>query len=166
MVDRRLLLAGAGAFAVLGGLWWMRDEHVKAAGRFEIEKTDDEWRRILTRSQYEVLRLHHTETPGSSPLNREHRKGTFACAGCELPLFSSTTKYESGTGWPSFYQPLANAVGTKTDYALFLPRTEVHCRRCGGHLGHVFTDGPQPTGLRYCINGVAMKFLPDAAPPA
>ena len=107
-----------------------------------------------------MLRLHRTETPGSSPLNREKRQGTYVCAGCDLPLFSSTTKYESGTGWPSFWQPLANALGTKRDYALMILRTEVHCRRCGGHLGHVFEDGPPPTGLRYCINGVAMNFKP------
>jgi peptide-methionine (R)-S-oxide reductase len=162
MVDRRLLLAGAGAVAVLAGLRLLQGGDVEAAGAFEIEKSDSEWRRLLTKPQYEVLRLHRTEVPGSSPLNHEHRKGIFACAGCELPLFSSDTKYDSKTGWPSFYRPLPNAIGTKADYALLMRRTEVHCRRCGGHLGHVFEDGPPPTGLRYCINGVAMKFSPDA----
>ncbi len=135
----------------------------EAAGRFEIEQSDSEWRRLLTKPQYEVLRLHRTEIPGSSPLNHEKRKGSYGCAGCDLPLFSSETKYDSRTGWPSFYRPLANAIGTKADYALLVPRTEVHCRRCGGHLGHVFKDGPPPTGLRYCINGVALTFTPDPA---
>jgi peptide-methionine (R)-S-oxide reductase len=130
--------------------------------KFEVEKTDEEWRRLLTPAQYDVLRKHGTERAGTSPLNHEKRKGTFACAGCDLPLFSSETKYDSKTGWPSFYAPLPNAIGTATDHVLLLPRTEVHCRRCGGHLGHVFEDGPPPTGLRYCMNGVAMKFLPDA----
>jgi peptide-methionine (R)-S-oxide reductase len=143
-------------------LRWLQGNDVEAAGSFEIQKSDSEWRRILTKPQYEVLRQHRTETPGSSPLNHEHRKGTFSCAGCELALFSSETKYDSKTGWPSFYRPLPNAIGTANDYALLIPRTEVHCRRCGGHLGHVFEDGPPPTGLRYCINGVALTFRPDA----
>jgi peptide-methionine (R)-S-oxide reductase len=162
MVDRRLLLAGAGAAVLVFALRWFGGRDVEAAGSFEIEKSDAEWRRILTKPQYDVLRLHRTEVAGSSPLNHESRKGTFVCAGCDLPLFSWETKYESKTGWPSFYRPLPNAIGTATDYLLLLPRTEVHCRRCGGHLGHVFEDGPPPTGLRYCMNGVALKFIPDA----
>jgi peptide-methionine (R)-S-oxide reductase len=162
MIDRRLLLAGAGALVTLAGLRWLTGSDVEAAGSFEIRKSDEEWRRLLTKQQYEVLRLHRTESPGSSPLDSEKRKGTFSCAGCSLALFSSETKYDSKTGWPSFYRPLPNAIGTATDYVLLVPRTEVHCRRCGGHLGHVFPDGPPPTGLRYCINGVAMLFAPDA----
>ena len=162
MIDRRLILTGAGVLATLAGLRWLQGNDVEAAGSFEIQKSDSEWRRILTKPQYEVLRQHRTETPGSSPLNHEHRKGTFSCTGCDLALFSSETKYDSKTGWPSFYRPLPNAIGTANDYALLVPRTEVHCRRCGGHLGHVFDDGPPPTGLRYCINGVALTFTPDA----
>jgi len=130
-------------------------------GKFEVTKTAAEWKRILTPQQYYVLREHGTEYAGSSPLDREKRKGTFHCAGCDLPLFSSETKYDSGTGWPSFWQPIANAIGTSVDRSLFSVRTEVHCRRCGGHLGHVFEDGPRPTGLRYCMNGVAMTFKPS-----
>ena len=125
--------------------------------------SDTDWRQRLTASQYMVLRQQGTERPGSSPLNKEKRKGTFACAGCDLLLFSSDTKFESGTGWPSFYQPLSNAVETKTDRSLLMTRTEVHCSRCLGHLGHVFDDGPPPTGLRYCMNGVALKFVPQPA---
>ncbi|HEY9655706.1 MAG TPA: peptide-methionine (R)-S-oxide reductase MsrB [Crinalium sp.] len=125
---------------------------------FELMKTEQEWRSILTPEQFQVLRQHGTELPRSSPLNQEHGKGTFVCAGCGLPLFPSDTKFESGTGWPSFYAPIAGAIGTKTDTSFFMSRVEVHCHRCGGHLGHVFDDGPQPTGKRYCMNGVAMKF--------
>jgi peptide-methionine (R)-S-oxide reductase len=165
MLNRRTLFGLGGAVVLAAGLRWWSERDVAVAGRFELEKTDSEWRRILSKAQYEVLRLHHTEIPGSSPLNREKRKGVFACAACELPLFSSDTKYDSGTGWPSFYAPLADAVATSTDYVLLFPRTEVHCRRCGGHLGHRFEDGPPPTGLRYCINGVALGFSP-AQPPA
>lgn len=130
-------------------------------GRFEITRTESEWRKILTPQQFYVLRQHGTEVPGSSPLNKEYRKGTFTCAACALPLFNATTKFDSGTGWPSFYAPLPGAVGTRTDKSLLMTRVEVHCRRCGGHLGHVFEDGPAPTGLRYCMNGIALKFLPS-----
>src|SRR6267142_2573170 len=166
MISRRLLLAGAGSVAVLAGLRWIQQSDPASATSFEIEKSDAEWRRLLSGAQYNVLRQHGTERPYSSPLNREKRDGTFACAGCDLALFSSKTKFESGTGWPSFYQPLPNAVGTSEDRAYFMKRTEVHCRRCGGHLGHVFDDGPPPTGLRYCMNGVALKFTPEAGGPA
>ncbi len=123
-------------------------------------KTDAEWRQILTREQFRVLRQHGTERPFTSPLNDEHRRGIFVCAACELPLYGSETKFDSGTGWPSFFAPLDDAIATSEDHSLFRARTEVHCRRCGGHLGHVFDDGPPPTGKRYCMNGVALKFKP------
>jgi peptide-methionine (R)-S-oxide reductase len=129
-----------------------------AKQKFEITLSDAEWRKRLSPAAYQTLRREATERPYTSPLNKEHRKGVFACAGCALPLFSSATKFDSGTGWPSFWRPLANAVGTKTDGMMGFARTEVHCRRCGGHLGHVFDDGPPPTGKRYCMNGVAMTF--------
>ncbi len=125
-----------------------------------VEKTDEEWQRTLSPEQYRVLRKHGTEPARSSPLNAEKRDGMFVCAGCGEPLFDSTTKYESGSGWPSFYAPRDGAVGTSTDRALLAVRTEVHCARCGGHLGHVFEDGPRPTGLRYCMNGTALGFAP------
>ena len=121
---------------------------------------DADWANRLTPEQFRVLRKHGTERPGSSPLNAEKRDGTFVCAGCGQKLFDSDTKFESGSGWPSFFAPLAGAVGTDTDRSLFMTRTEVHCSRCGGHLGHVFPDGPRPTGQRYCMNGVAMAFEP------
>ena len=159
-LTRRAWLAGGGSVAVLAALWWMRDDRADAA-TFEVVKSDEEWKRLLSPAAYKVLRHEATERPYSSPLNKEHRKGIFACAGCELPLFSSETKFESGTGWPSFYKPLPDAVGTSTDRSLLVARTEVHCRRCGGHLGHVFDDGPKPTGLRYCMNGVALKFAAE-----
>ena len=131
------------------------------AETFEVTLTEAEWRARLSDLAYRVLREEATERPNTSPLDAEKRKGTYHCAGCDLPLFSSETKYDSGTGWPSFWQPIANAIGTSVDRSLFSVRTEVHCRRCGGHLGHVFEDGPRPTGLRYCMNGVAMTFKPS-----
>jgi peptide-methionine (R)-S-oxide reductase len=126
----------------------------------KISKTDDEWRMLLTAAQFNILREEGTERPFSSPLNEEKRKGTFVCAGCALPLFESSTKFESGTGWPSFYDVIKGRVDTRVDHKLIYPRTEYHCARCGGHQGHVFDDGPKPTGLRYCNNGLALKFIP------
>ncbi|RWE64643.1 MAG: peptide-methionine (R)-S-oxide reductase, partial [Mesorhizobium sp.] len=134
-----------------------------AAETFEVTKTDAEWHAILSDAAFDVLRKQGTEYPGTSPLLNEHRKGIFACAGCDLPVYSSETKFDSGTGWPSFWQEIANAIGKTEDRSLGMTRTEVHCRRCGGHLGHVFDDGPPPTGLRHCINGVALSFKPAAA---
>ena len=133
--------------------------------RYNFWVTEDDWKERLTPEQFHVLREHGTERPGSSPLNREKREGTFVCAGCGQPLFASSAKFESGTGWPSFVEPLENGVATSTDRTLFMVRTEVHCARCGGHLGHVFPDGPKPTGLRYCMNGVALDFEPAAEEP-
>jgi peptide-methionine (R)-S-oxide reductase len=142
------------SFAALGlGAGWSR-----AAEVFEVMKTDAEWKKLLAPAAYEVLRHEDTERPFTSALLDEHRKGTFGCAGCDLPIFASDTKYDSGTGWPSFFDHLPKAIGSKDDNGLVALRTEVHCRRCGGHLGHVFDDGPKPTGLRYCMNGVALGF--------
>jgi len=129
--------------------------------RYEVTRTDEEWRRLLTPEQYEVMRAHGTEAPGSCALNYEKRAGTFACAGCGQRLFVSKMKFESGTGWPSFTEPLSGAVETSPDRSHGMVRTEVHCSRCGSHLGHVFPDGPPPTNLRYCINGIAINFMPD-----
>lgn len=133
------------------------------AETFKITRSEEEWREKLTPAQFQVLRRHSTERAGTSPLNQEKRRGTFMCAGCGRPLFSTDTKFESGTGWPSFYAPLDGAIATHEDRSLFMVRTEVHCADCGGHLGHVFDDGPRPTGLRYCMNGTAMTFQPEAS---
>jgi peptide-methionine (R)-S-oxide reductase len=165
MITRRELALGGLAVvgvaaAGLGVVKW-RTGGVKAAtdGHFEIVRTPEEWQKLLTPEQYAVLREEDTERPFSSPLNDEHRKGTFVCAGCDLPLYASETKFDSGTGWPSFYAPIDGAVRLSQDWSFGMKRDEVHCRRCGGHLGHVFDDGPKPTGLRYCMNGVALKFV-------
>jgi peptide-methionine (R)-S-oxide reductase len=163
MINRRALFVAGVAFSALAvSVRFGRSQTMSTTETIDYRKLSDmDWRQRLTADQYMILRHHGTERPGSSPLNKEKRKGTFTCAGCDLPLFSSDTKFESGTGWPSFYQPLAGAVETRTDRSLFMTRTEVHCSRCVGHLGHVFDDGPQPTGLRYCMNGVALKFSPQ-----
>jgi peptide-methionine (R)-S-oxide reductase len=137
--------------------------HGAARAAYPVTLSDEAWRKKLSPDAYNVLRHEATERPFSSPLNNEHRVGTFACAGCDQKAFSSKTKFDSGTGWPSFWAPLPGAVATKSDHMLIEERTEVHCTRCGGHLGHVFDDGPKPTGKRYCMNGVAMKFFPGAA---
>jgi peptide-methionine (R)-S-oxide reductase len=161
MIDRRFFLTTAAGLGALMTFKWLRVSPAEAADeKFEVTKTDAEWRAQLTSAQYDILRKEGTERPYSSPLNKEKRKGTFACAGCDNALFASETKFESGTGWPSFFQPLPNAVGERKDSTLGMVRTEIHCRRCGGHLGHVFDDGPKPTGLRYCMDGFAMIFKP------
>jgi len=162
-ISRRSLLLGATATAALGaaGLLFRPMSSSRAAeGTFEFTLTDAEWKKKLNPLSYQVLRHEYTEYPGTSELLYEHRAGIFACAGCDLPLFASDTKFESGTGWPSFWQPLPNAIGTTVDKSMFMTRTEVHCRRCEGHLGHVFDDGPKPTGLRYCMNGLSLTFKP------
>jgi len=169
METRRQFLAFAAVAAGLGPVvaWLGCRTNASTSGdaagarRFPVEKSDAEWRASMTERQYRVLRAHYTERAFTSPLNDEKRRGTFVCAGCANPLFSSETKYDSGTGWPSFWKPLDNAIGTSVDRTLLMVRTEVHCARCGGHLGHVFPDGPPPTGMRYCMNGDAMTFVPD-----
>jgi peptide-methionine (R)-S-oxide reductase len=156
-MNRRALLL-AGAAACIGGAAVLGRRPAAAAQHFEVSLTPEEWRKRLTPAQFEILRQQGTEPPWTSPLLNEHRAGVFACAGCDLPLFSSKTKFDSHTGWPSFWQPLQNAVATSRDTSDFMVRNEVHCRRCGGHLGHVFDDGPPPTGLRYCMDGLALTF--------
>lgn len=138
-----------------------RGRAAETAETFEVQFTETQWRERLSKEQFYVLREHGTERSGTSALDHEKRAGVFHCAGCDLALFDLKTKFDSGTGWPSFYQPISNAIGTSVDKSFFSTRTEVHCRRCGGHLGHVFEDGPKPTGLRYCMNGVAMTFKPQ-----
>jgi len=159
-ITRRHLfgLCAAGIGAALGGRW--TPAAAQAGRRFPVSLTEAQWRARLSADAFLVLRRAGTERPGSSPLNNEHRRGVFHCAGCNQGLYASATKFESHTGWPSFYQPLPHAIGTNVDRSLGEARTEVHCARCGGHLGHVFNDGPRPTGLRYCMNGVAMRFQP------
>jgi peptide-methionine (R)-S-oxide reductase len=165
LTRRRLMLgvSGLGALGLAGWLFRPMGTSVAAEGKFEVTLTEAEWKAKLSPEAFAVLRQEATEYPFTSKLLEEHRKGVFACAGCDLDLFDAATKYDSGTGWPSFYQPLDKAVEESVDTKLGYERREVHCRRCGGHLGHVFDDGPQPTGLRYCMNGVALSFKPAAA---
>ncbi len=160
-LTKRTFLGGvAAAFGAIAIPGCSKRGEARAAERFEVMKTPAEWKRQLGPARYAVLREEDTERPRSSPLDQEKRKGTYVCAGCALPVYSSAAKFESGTGWPSFFKPLPNAVRTKADRGIFGTRTEVHCRRCGGHLGHVFDDGPPPTGKRYCMNGLSMRFAP------
>ncbi len=172
MKKRDLLITGA---AIIGGSWLLQFLRSPSTDRaialdsnqanqttkgYKIMKTEEEWKQVLSPEQYQVLRKHGTERPSSSPLDKEYSAGTYKCAGCDLPLFTSDTKFNSRTGWPSFFAPLEGAIATTTDKSLFMTRVEVHCSRCGGHLGHVFNDGPKPTGERYCMNGVSLKFTP------
>ncbi len=165
MRRRDVLLGGAGLIGIAAALMEFLPSVSKAGSEtFEVVKSEAEWKRTLDPDQFRVLRQEATERPFSSPLNDEHRRGAFHCAGCDLPLFSSDTKFDSHTGWPSFYAPIEDAVRLKSDFSLLMRREEVHCRRCGGHLGHVFNDGPPPTGQRYCMNGVALRFVPAPGP--
>jgi len=167
LTKRKLLVGGgmtAASFAAATLLGTsLRSAFAADAEKFEITHTDAEWRKLLSANEYAILRQEGTERPFSSPLNDEHRAGTFSCAGCKLDAFSSKTKFDSGTGWPSFWAPLDGAIATKQDTSFGMARTAVNCRRCAGHLGHVFDDGPKPTGLRYCMNGVALKFTAGPA---
>lgn len=169
MLTKRQFLVSTASFAAVAAAAGMfgirRADSAGAAETFEVTKTEAEWRAILTPEQYNILREEGTEPPGSSPLLNEHREGMFHCAGCDLPLFSSETKFDSGTGWPSFWQEIEGNVAYKVDDSLFMTRTEEHCRRCGGHLGHLFDDGPPPTGKRHCIDGLALVFKPGATAP-
>lgn len=157
-MDRRMFLGTS-----LTALFASRAGAADTKANFPLQKTDAEWQKLLTPEQYYVLRKHGTERAGSSPLDKIYSPGVYNCAGCEQALFQSETKYDSGTGWPSFWAPIEKAVGMSIDRSFFTVRTEVHCSRCGGHLGHVFPDGPKPTGQRYCMNGVALKFVPKSA---
>ncbi len=161
MLDRRkFTIAGLGLAAA--GLTRHTSPASAADQEFPVTKTDEEWQKILTKDQYYVLRRHGTERAGTSPLDKTYAPGTYHCAGCDQAVFTSEAKFDSGTGWPSFFQPIDKATGSSTDWKMIYPRTEVHCSNCGGHLGHVFEDGPAPTGKRYCMNGVAMKFVPKS----
>ncbi len=161
MIERRSLFAGGMVVALVAYLAGVGRGSTKPSGEtFEVVNTDEDWRRRLTPAQYDILRQAGTEAPGSSPLDHEFARGVYSCAGCDLALYPSETKFDSGTGWPSFWRPIDGAVRTTTDTRLLMTRTEAHCRRCGGHLGHVFNDGPAPTGLRYCMNGAALSFKP------
>jgi peptide-methionine (R)-S-oxide reductase len=162
MLSRRHLLAGASGLAAVAalGAWGPRRTSAGSEGRFDVVKTEAEWREALTEEEFAVLREHATERAWTSALNHEKRPGIYHCAGCDNALYDAATKFDSGTGWPSFYEPLPGAVGTRDDRTLWIVRTEVHCARCGGHLGHIFEDGPPPTGMRHCINGVALDFQP------
>lgn len=162
MNKRHFLMTGAAVIGTVGLSRYLHGKPITMAAannEFEITKSEQEWRKVLTPEQFHVLRKHGTERARTSPLDKEYDPGNYLCAACDLPLFSSETKFDSGTGWPSFYAPIEGAIDTSVDKTLFMTRVEVHCSRCGGHLGHVFEDGPAPTGQRYCMNGVALKFV-------
>jgi peptide-methionine (R)-S-oxide reductase len=163
MKKRTFLWTGAALAGTvcLTRYWFWTIDMAPTNEEFEVKKTEEEWRKTLTPEQFRVLRQHGTERAGTSPLDKVYESGTFTCAGCGTELFTSDTKFNSGTGWPSFYDPMPGAVATTTDKSLFMTRVEVHCHRCGGHLGHVFNDGPKPTGKRYCMNGVSLNFVPS-----